>query len=437
MKKITLLLLFLSLYLVGQAIVSKTVNITAGGLLSTLTTTELSTVTNLTIAGTIDARDFVTMRDKMPVLAVLDISTVNIAAYNGNDGTFTDTLYPANTLPEYSFYNQANGQGKTSLTTITIPSSVTSIGTGAFESSGLTSVTIPNSVTSILQGTFYGCSSLTTITIPSSVTSIGDETFGYCSGLTSIHIPSSVTSIGTDAFAYCSGLTTISIPSSVTSISQSTFYGCSGLTSIDIPSSVTSIGDYVFVNCKDLTSITIPSSVTSIGTDAFAYCSGLTSISIPSSVTSIRSVAFGYCSGLTSIYTYATTPVDLSLSADVFTGVNTSTCILYVPSGSLNAYQGANQWKVFTHIVGMTNTGVSSEIINPIYLYPNPVTDGFFIKGLNGNGTLALLDISGKMLLTKQVSGNEYVSLSTFSKGLYIVKITSAEGTIERKLLKE
>ena len=145
MKKITLLLLFLSLYLVGQAIVSKTVNITAGGLLSTLTTTELSTVTNLTIAGTIDARDFVTMRDKMPVLAVLDISTVNIAAYNGNDGTFTDTLYPANTLPEYSFYNQANGQGKTSLTTITIPSSVTSI---------------------------------------------GDETFGYCSGLTSIHIPS-------------------------------------------------------------------------------------------------------------------------------------------------------------------------------------------------------------------------------------------------------
>ena len=50
---------------------------------------------------------------------------------------------------------------------------------------------------------FYGCSGLTSVTIPSSVTSIGDLAFAYCSGLTSIAIPSSVTSIGNSAFYGC------------------------------------------------------------------------------------------------------------------------------------------------------------------------------------------------------------------------------------------
>jgi hypothetical protein len=79
----------------------------------------------------------------------------------------------------------------------------------------------------------------------------------------------------------------------------------------------------------------------------------LTSVSIPSSVTSIGSNAFLNCSGLTSIYSYTTTPVNLSSSSNVFTGVNTNMCILYVPSGSLSAYQTANQWKDFAHIVGI------------------------------------------------------------------------------------
>jgi hypothetical protein len=135
---------------IGQAQVSKTVNVTAGGLSTALTSTELATVTNLTITGTIDARDFVTMRDSMPALAVVDISAVTIAAYTGNGGTSSDTSYPANTIPDYSFYNENTSKGKTTLTTILLPSSVTSIGYDAFYNcSGLTSIIIPNSVTSI------------------------------------------------------------------------------------------------------------------------------------------------------------------------------------------------------------------------------------------------------------------------------------------------
>ena len=70
---------------------------------------------------------------------------------------------------------------------------------------------------------FYGCSGLTSLTIPSSVTSIGNSAFEGCSGLTSLTIPSSVTSIGDRAFWGCSGLTSLTIPSGVTSIGEGTF----------------------------------------------------------------------------------------------------------------------------------------------------------------------------------------------------------------------
>ena len=125
---------------------------------------------------------------------------------------------------------------------------------------------------------FSDCSGLTSLTIPSSVTSIGEYAFDGCSGLTSLTIPSSVTSIGESAFYGCSGLTSLTIPSNVTSIGYCAFLGCSGLTSLTIPSSVTSIGYCAFGGCSGLTSFTIPSSVTSIGWGAFGGCSGLTSI---------------------------------------------------------------------------------------------------------------------------------------------------------------
>ena len=120
---------------------------------------------------------------------------------------------------------------------------------------------------------FYGCSGLTSLTIPSSVTSIGWSAFEGCSGLTSLTIPSSVTLIGESVFSGCSGLTSLTIPSSVTWIGNYAFEGCSGLTSLTIPSSVTSIGNYAFEGCSGLTSIYVYLEKTpKLGTDIFSGC---------------------------------------------------------------------------------------------------------------------------------------------------------------------
>ena len=74
---------------------------------------------------------------------------------------------------------------------------------------------------------FYGCSGLTSLTIPSSVTSIGSEAFSGCSGLTSLTIPSSVTSIGNYALKGCSGLTSIYVyPEKLPKLGEKVFDGC-------------------------------------------------------------------------------------------------------------------------------------------------------------------------------------------------------------------
>ena len=189
-----------------------------------------------------------------------------------------------------------------SLSEIVIPSSVTSIGDSAFWGChSLSEIVIPPSVTSIGDGAFWGCRSLSEIVIPPSVTSIGDRAFSDCYSLSEIVIPSSVTSIGDSAFLGCRSLSEIVIPSSVTSIGDGAFSFCDSLSEIVIPSSVTSIGDRAFYDCKSLCSLVIPDGVTGIGNYAFADCSSLTGIVIPDSVTSIGAWAFSSCESLRSI----------------------------------------------------------------------------------------------------------------------------------------
>ena len=221
-----------------------------------------------------------------------------------------------------------------SITSVTIPEGVTSIG-GLYECHKLTSVILPNSVTSIEKCAFQDCSSLTSVTIGNNVTSIGDLAFEGCSNLANISIPDSVKSIGEEAFWGCKDLTAIIIPDSVERIGHGAFKNCSNLASIYvssnntvydsrnncnaiietstnmliagckntiIPDSVSSIGKGAFGMNDNITSVAIPENVKSIGDEAFESCDNLASVIIGNNVTSIGKAAFYYCDQLTSVY---------------------------------------------------------------------------------------------------------------------------------------
>ena len=266
--------------------------------------------------------------------------------------------------------------------TVTIPATitvdgkeylVTSIGSSAFNECGsLTSVTIPNSVTIIESSAFARCEKLTSVNIPASVKYIGDTPFFRCSSLvyneydnalylgngdnpyhaligpksddiTTCQIHSNCKVIAGQAFTYCDNLNSVNIPSSVMGIGTWAFYHCGNLTSIDIPETVTDVSNLAFVTVKNINyhgslqgspwgacnmnktpdddgfiyaddtkthltayvgsaeNVTIPETVTEIGYCAFDGCSSLKSVTIPNSVKTIGGEVFYNCSNLSSV----------------------------------------------------------------------------------------------------------------------------------------
>jgi len=303
--------------------------------------------------------------------------------------------YAVTFLGSGNTYDSIFGLGGNSVTSITIPNSVTLIRDWAFGLClRLTSITIPNSVTSIGNFAFESCDGLTTLTIGSGVTNIGDYAFRSCTGLTTLTIPNSVTSIGNFAFRSCTGLTNLTIPNSVTSIGTAAFRGCSSLTSVAIGSGVTSIGNSAFADCLGLTSVTIPNSITSIGKYAFGGCHGLTSIIIPNSVTSIEIDAFRSCTGLTSI----TIPDSVTSIGDNAFFDCTILQRVFLPARFETTYQN----------FGLTSAQVSlyePSNLAPIYLagqqsvIANPNTHNLYTTSQIQNMAV------GDLVLTRQVSG--------------------------------
>lgn len=270
-------------------------------------------------------------------------------AYVHRRGAFSNSSITSITIPNsvtkigaYAFADCEN------LTTVDIPNSVTIIERDLFSGCrGLKSVNIPNGVTSIGIAAFHECKSLTSINIPNSVTEIGSSAFYMCWGLTSIDIPNSVITIGSNAFMWCSNLTNIDISNSVTTIGAEAFYRCSGLTNIVIPENVTTIGERAFYECSGLTNIVIPNGV--IGDYAFENCSNLISIDILNKVIEMGDNSFEGCNNLTQINSYAVIPP--KIKSKTFMGNQKYFATLNVPEGCAAVYRAAEYWKDFVNIV--------------------------------------------------------------------------------------
>ena len=134
-------------------------------------------------------------------------------------------------------------------------------------------------VVGIARRAFYSCKELTSVVIPTSVTTIGENAFANCSGLTSVDIPHSVTSIGDDAFN-SSGLTSVTIPGSVTNNLDGVFHDCKDLKTAIVEDGVKGLSSQVFLRCSSLESVTISKTVEYIQDDVFRDCPALSSIVI-------------------------------------------------------------------------------------------------------------------------------------------------------------
>ena len=245
------------------------------------------------------------------------------------------------------------------ITTLEIPSSVTSIGNNAFYGcNGLTSVDLPSSITKMGECVFYNCQNLSSVKLPSEITAISNSAFGECISLKNIELPAGITSIGDDAFVNCSNLQNINLPSGITTIGTGAFWYCSNLTNVILPSALASIGAIAFANCSNLANVTLSSNITSIGSSAFSGCKSLKNLTISKDVTSIKDIRFNNDYEdleLESVYVAWQNPIE---AGSFFNRIKISNCTLYVPQGTKEAYANADVWKDFENIIEYDATGI-------------------------------------------------------------------------------
>lgn len=173
------------------------------------------------------------------------------------------------------------------ITDLTIPVGVETIGDYAFFNAAFASVVIPNGVQTIGKNAFDGCT-LKSVTISPSVTKICGSAFQHCQSLAAVHI--------SNLKAWCN----ISFEDNPLALAGHLYLNDEEVRELVIPEGITSIG-YTFPNCKELTSVTLPQSLTEIGNGTFENCTGLTSMVIPDNVTTIGRNAFYGCSNLATV----------------------------------------------------------------------------------------------------------------------------------------
>lgn len=314
--------------------------------------------------------------------------SLNIAQYAGPGGAViipnTTNGLPITSIGDASFFE------KTNLTSVTVGTNVATISDQAFSYSSLTSITLPASVTNIAFDSFLDCNRLTAITVatnnpdfssvagvlfnqnqttlisfpegkagsyavPNSVTNIGVYAFTGSSNLTSVALSTNVSSLADYAFYDCRGLTAITVntnnlwyssaagalfdksqdtliqypadnaatsytmPNTVTNIGMEAFYGCANLTNVTLGTNVVIVGNAAFEYSQALASITFPNSVAVIGGDAFAECAGLTDITVGTGVTNIFYQAFLGCSSVTAVAVAAGNPAFRSVGGVLLT----------------------------------------------------------------------------------------------------------------------
>ena len=383
------------------------INSTAGHLKDSIAAShkELTKVKRMKVTGTINAHDFIMMRDSMPKLTALNLKDVRIKV--PTSGTiYAD--WKDDEIPSDCF------RRKKTLTSIVFPDVLKSIGSNAFAGSGLKgSLNIPEGVVEIGKWAFTNNDFTGILTLPSTLKKIGVSAFSECCFICPLNLPDGIEEIESGCFYNCRYLYgKLILPSHLKKMGSSAFRGCTGFKGdLVIPKSLTVIPGLAFYECglggrlqlhdgitaiekcaftrngfigelelpKSLTileggnfdgnyfsgSFKIPKGLLSISVSAFAYCAftgeaeipegilsigegafynneNLQKIILPSSLELIDDQAFGYCKSLRVIECKSTVPPVVNDRA--FYGVHLQDLTVIVPKSALNDYKSSDFW---------------------------------------------------------------------------------------------
>lgn len=269
----------------------------------------------------------------------------------------------------------------------------------------------------------YDCYKLHTIKLPSTLEYIGYRAIADCVELQEITIPTSLTETGDRAFENCRSLSAVHFGevtpnlSNLQRIGNWVFYNCHKLQDFSIPNGVTEIGDAAFYNCHLLQSLNIPEGVVKIGDAAFYGCTYLQELYLPSSLISIGDNSFAQCSKLQRITVDATTPP--AIESRTYYEVE-RTIPVYIPQGTLSAYQADMYWREFNLVGGGMDTALPQTQDDPIGCY----TANGMLHNPNGI-SLCIYTMQGTLVYT----GNA-AEIQMPSQGIYILKTPTATSKV-------
>lgn len=323
-----------------------TVSTTAGRLRADMHGTQTATLTELTVTGTLDARDFRFIADSMPALTALDLSGAAIVPYHHPSvpAIAKQLDFEADALPPLALMGKP-------LTTLALPATLRTLG----------------------EASLAGCSSLKTLALPAQLDSIGPYALARCTALTDVNLPATVTALARGAFAHCTALKSLSVKSGsrLRHIGPRALAGCTALSQLSIGNSIERIGEGALAgtaltaldlsgnaNLKvidgwtaagaPLHTVQLPPSVTTLGPGTLFNATNVAAVTLPSTVSYIGDYAMAGAGNLQTIVTKATHAP--ALGDEVWWAVRQYKVTLRVPAGTVNAYSNAYQWQRF-HIV--------------------------------------------------------------------------------------
>ncbi|GAB6119241.1 hypothetical protein JCM30204_03890 [Dysgonomonas termitidis] len=373
------------------------------------------------------------------------LTSIGSRAFYGCENLSSALNIPAGvtSIGDYAFVNCKK------IPSLVVPGSVASVGYDAFQN--CVNMQTAKIEAKIIEGSaFSGCTGLTTLTLGSGLTSIGSSAFSGCTGLTTLTLGSGLTSIGSRAFYGCENLSSaLNIPAGVTSIGDYAFVNCKKIPSLVVPGSVASVGYDAFQNCVNmqtakieakiiegsafsgctgLTTLTLGSGLTSIGSSAFSGCTGLTTLTLGSGLTSIGSRAFSGCTKLGLMTVNATIPP--TISSNTFSGVNTNIPVI-VPSP--NTYKAAQYWNLFTNFHELGWTPSDNADLSSLTVSQGTLSPGFNVN--TTNYTVSVANAVSSIEISTTAAGSSATVTGTGIKQLNVgnntfnIVVTAENGT--------